>query len=352
MLKPERNVEIVMRATIAEVAQAAGLSIATVDRVLNNREGVKTRTRNLVLDAARRVGYLTDADRLAVQKKSQDVVKLQFILPIGTNQFIQTLHDHIMSLAKGREGIDVHVTSLDSINPEQLTTQIRNLPSDIQGLGIVAVDHPSVREAIRALSQRHVKVVTLVSDIHHVPRIAYVGIDNRAAGRLAGYLLRRFIGKSNSGKVALFTGSLSYRGHEEREMGFRNILSEASPSLHVIQLREIMDDEDRAYEEARGLLEAHPDVAGIYNVGAGTPGIAKALKERGLQHKTVLVGHEATASARELLLEGTLDAVIDQNPRVEAREALNILESAVRDQPLEVHPPRLQVIFKENIPEH
>ena len=91
------------------------------------------------------------------------------------------------------------------------------------------------------MAQRNVKVLTLVSDIHHVPRIAYVGIDNRAAGRLAGYLLRRFLGNNVFGKVALFTGSLSYRGHEEREMGFRNILSEESPSLAIVQVREIMD---------------------------------------------------------------------------------------------------------------
>lgn len=341
-----------MKTTIVEVAQAAGMSIATVDRVLNNRAGVRARTRNLVLAAARQVGYLTDEDHQAAQRKALEPVKLQFILPVGTNQFVQNLHDNIVTLAKVREGIEVQVTSLDSINPELLTAQIRNLAPDIQGLGIVALDHPSVREAIRALAPRDVKVVTLVSDIHHVSRIAYVGIDNRAAGRLAGYLVRRFLGPNDNSKVALFTGSLAYRGHEEREMGFRNILLEESPSLQIVQLREIMDDEDRAYDEARGLLEAHPDVSAIYNVGAGTPGIARALKERGMQHRIVFVGHEATLNARELLLDGTLDAVIDQNPRVEAREALNILESAVRDRPLEVHPPRLQVIFKENIPEH
>ncbi len=341
-----------MKVTIVEVAQAAGVSIATVDRVLNNRPGVKARTFNLVLEAARRIGYVTDSDHQTAQRKFFEPVKLKFILPVGTNQFSRTLHDNILSLAKGREGIDVQVTPLDSINPELLTREIRNLGPDIQGLGIVALDHPSVREAIRALAPRNIKVVTLVSDIHQVSRIAYVGIDNRAAGRLAGYLVRRFLGTNDNGKVALFTGSLAYRGHEEREMGFRNILSEESPSLQVIQLREIMDDEDRAYDEASSLLDAHPDVLAIYNVGAGTPGIAKALKERNLQHKIVLVGHEATPSARELLLDGTLDAVIDQNPRVEAREALNILESAVRNQQVEVHPPRLQVIFKENIPEH
>jgi LacI family transcriptional regulator len=341
-----------MRATIVELARAAGVSVATVDRVLNNRDGVKPRTRNLVMAAARRIGYIADGDDNATSKKAHELVKLQFILPVGTNEFMQTLHDHILSLANGREGIEVLITPLDSISPDQLTKQIRALPPEVQGLGLIAVDHPSVREAVRALAKRHVKIVTMVSDIHHVPRIAYVGIDNRAAGRLAGYLVRRFLGQRVAGKVALFTGSLSYRGHEEREMGFRNILSEEQPTPEIIQLREIMDDEARAYDEAKGLLETHPDVSAIYNVGAATPGIAKALKESGLQHKIVLVGHEATPNARELLLDGTLDAVIDQNPRVEAREALNILESAVRNMPLEVHPPRLQVIFKENIPEH
>lgn len=40
-----------------------------------------------------------------------------------------------------------------------------------------------------------------------------------------------------------------------------------------------------------------------------------------------------------------------QNPRVEAREALNILSQSVRGLDYEAHPPRLQIVFKENIPE-
>ena len=63
-----------------------------------------------------------------------------------------------------------------------------------QGVGVIALDHPTVREAIRSLSANDIKVVTIASDILHVPRVAYIGIDNRAAGRLAGYLLNRFMG--------------------------------------------------------------------------------------------------------------------------------------------------------------
>jgi len=193
--------------------------------------------------------------------------------------------------------------------------------------------------------------VTIASDILHVPRVAYIGIDNRAAGRLAGYLLNRFMGPERPGKVALFAGSLAYRGHEEREMGFRHILTEESPNLEIVEMREMLDDREKAYSEASALLERHPDLAAIYNVGAGNTGIARALKERGRAKEIIFLGHEVTDGTKELLLDGTLDAVIDQNPRVEAREALNILSHSVRGLSYELHQPRLQVIFRESIPE-
>ena len=134
-------------------------------------------------------------------------------------------------------------------------------------------------------------------------------------------------------------------------MGFRHILAEESPNLTIVELREMLDDREKAYQEAAALLDRHPDLAAIYNIGAGNAGIARALKERGRQHQVVFIGHEATEGTKALLLDGTLDAVIDQNPRVEAREALNLLTAAVRGMAMDPHPPRLQVVFKENIPE-
>ena len=168
---------------------------------------------------------------------------------------------------------------------------------------------------------------------------------------VAGHLLGRFMGPG-AGKVALFVGSLAYRGHEEREMGFRSILAESAPHLSVLELREIRDDTERAYREARALLERHDDVTGIYNIGAGNRGIARALEERGRGQTVVFIGHELTAHTRRFLLSGTMDAVIDQNPRVEARDAIERLVRAVRGEPEPALPPvRIQALFRENIPE-
>ena len=194
-------------------------------------------------------------------------------------------------------------------------------------------------------------MLTLASDIQNVPRLAYVGIDNRQAGRLAGHLMGRLLPAGQPAKAALFAGSLSYRGHEEREMGFRHILRDEYPHIQILELREIMDDRKRAEVETCALLDQHPDLAAIYNVGGGTSGIATALQDRGAARKIVLIGHEATEAMKRLLLDGTVDAVIDQNPRVEAREALNLLTAAVRGQPYTFVPLRLQLILKENLPD-
>jgi LacI family transcriptional regulator len=337
-----------------DVAREAGVSPATVDRVLNNRSGVRARTREIVVETARRLGYISPNPEEANGAQPPGVVeavRLNFALPAGTNTFMKLLRREIEVQALSRPNLEVHVESIEGFDPEGLARALLELRGKTQGVGVIALDHPIVREAIRSLAASDVKVVTIASDILHVPRVAYVGIDNRAAGRLAGYLVGRFMGAEPTGKAALFAGSRSYRGHEEREMGFRHILTEEFPKLQVVELREMLDDREKAYSEASALLDRYPDLAAIYNVGAGNPGIAKALKERGLEHSVVFVGHEATEGTRELLLDGTLDAVIDQNPRVEAREALNILTQSVRGLPFEHHPPRLQAIFKENIPE-
>ncbi|MET2831485.1 LacI family DNA-binding transcriptional regulator [Mesorhizobium shangrilense] len=341
-----------MRSTLTDIAREAGVSAATVDRVLNNRPGVRARTREIVLEMAQRLGYIAESSNAAPPRALPgEIIRLDFALPAGTNSFIKMLHRQIEAQAQLRPDLDVHITTIEGFNPDRLARLLQDLRGRTQGVGVIALDHPTVREAIRSLSADDIKVVTIASDILHVPRVAYIGIDNRAAGRLAGYLLNRFISADRPGKVALLAGSLSYRGHEEREMGFRHVLTEEAPNLQIVEMREMLDDREKAYSEASALLERHPDLAAIYNVGAGNTGIARALKERGRAQSTIFLGHEVTDGTKDLLLDGTLDAVIDQNPRVEAREALNILTHAVRGLPYELHQPRLQVIFKENIPE-
>ena len=339
-----------MRSTVSDIARTAGVSSATVDRVLNNREGVKERTREIVLEAARNLGYLPGSAQL--NPNTTDRIKLDFVLPAGTNTFIANLRDQIARQAALRPEIELTIHSVEGFNPDTLARTLEDLKGQAQGVGVIALDHPTVREAMRALAESGTHIVTIASDILHVPRVGYIGIDNRAAGRLGGYILGRFLGQQSKNKIALFAGSLSYRGHEEREMGFRRVIAEEFSHLNIVELNEIEDSREKAYSETIALLKRHSDLAGIYNLGAGNQGIGQALMDSGKSDSIIFIGHELTESTKRLLLNGTMDAVIDQNPRVEAREALATLMSSIKGEPFDQQPPRVQVIFRENIPEN
>ena len=335
-----------MKVKISHIAREAGVSTATVDRVINERNGVRSQTRNHVLNVAERLGY-----RLINHSESIVPVTLDFILPGGPNTYLNLLADAVEQQSDLPLAVRVRVHRIQGFNPTALSETLQTLRHESQGVGLVALDHPKVREAVRDLAAAGIPILTMVSDISNVPRIGYVGIDNRGAGRLAGHLLGRFI-RGKRHKIALFAGSLSYRGHEEREMGFRHILAEDFAALLIVQLRENLDDFERSYAEAKSLLDAHPDLAGIYNIGAGNRGIARALEESGRAGEVVFIGHELTEHTRRFLLSGVMDAVIDQSPRLEAREATHALAEAARGRTFDraALAIGMQVIFRENIP--
>ncbi|MEP6564065.1 MAG: LacI family DNA-binding transcriptional regulator, partial [Mesorhizobium sp.] len=108
-----------MRSTLTDIAREAGVSPATVDRVLNNRAGVRARTREVVLETAQRLGYIAENSNSPVPRGafSGDVIRLDFALPAGTNSFIKMLHRHIEAQAQARPDLDVHVSTIEGFNP-------------------------------------------------------------------------------------------------------------------------------------------------------------------------------------------------------------------------------------------
>jgi LacI family transcriptional regulator len=337
--------------TIIDIARESGVSPATVDRVLNERDGVRRATVDKVIAVAQRLNYPLPAQMMA--RPGLTHLNFDFILPSGPNTFMQTLsrlvteieHADSMFSARGR----LHL--VDRFNPEALSRRLLKIGDDTDGIAMVALEHPLVRETVNTLVARGVPVATILSDLSNSRRVGYVGLDNRAAGRTAGYLLGRFIGPQ-SGKVAMIAGSLSYRGHEEREMGFRHILGEAFPELRIVGLTEGRDDHARNYAATKELLAEHPDLRGIYNIGGGSRGTAEALLEFKRAPRVVFVGHELTEHTRRYLMLGAMDAVINQDPAHEVVSVMRLL-IAHRGQPgapVSVESTRIDVFVRENLP--
>jgi len=78
--------------------------------------------------------------------------------------------------------------------------------------------------------------VALVSDLNPHYRSAYVGIDNRAAGQVASFILGRCLEPISKPKVAVVVGNFSYHCHEDREIGFRSLLRQRFPEVEIVEV--------------------------------------------------------------------------------------------------------------------
>jgi LacI family transcriptional regulator len=338
--------------TLKDIAREAGVSLATVDRVLHERPGVRPGTIKRVKDTIERHEFrpLAAAADLARGRTRRFAV----VMTVGSNLFMQQILSHLSDDMKGwlsARRIVVEAIMTDVFNPDVLARTLDSLHGQFDGLAVVALDHPSVRAAIDDLIDSGTPVVTLVSDVPSSRRQHYVGIENIAAGRTAGTLMGRLIGPRN-GKVAIVAGSQGLRDHAERIFGFNQVLSSDFPQLEIMLPVEGRDDDSLSENLTARLLSAHPDMVGLYNVGAGTQGVAKAVTDSGRENETVFIGHDLTNFTRRLLLRGVMDALIVQDSGHEARSVVRVLLALVRQEPILVEQEkiRIDIIMRDNMP--
>ncbi|MBP2309569.1 substrate-binding domain-containing protein [Azospirillum melinis] len=342
--------------TLRDVAAAAGVSLATADRVVNGRPGVSAKTARKVHEAVQRLGFrpLAAAAELARARSW----RFAAILPGGGNRFMMDIADNIRAQAgwfRARR-IGVEIVEADVFDADTLAAQLAALPGRFDGVALVALDHPRIRAAIDDLVEGGMAVVTLVSDAPSSRRQHYVGIDNIAAGRTAGSLVGRFLGPPRNGEtggaVGIITGSGSLRDHAERRFGFGQVLAEEYPHLTCLMPAEGRDDPDRNRDLVRRMLADTPDLVAIYNTGEGSVGIGEALAEAGLVRKILCVGHELTPATRRMLLDGSFAALVAQDPGHEVRSMGRVLHALVTGQEIVAAQEhiRVQVILRDNLP--
>lgn len=319
--------------TIPAIAQAAGVSTATVDRVLNSRLPVREGTALRVIEAAERLGY--HAVHLLRQRMPErgGGHRLGFCLQKRASPFYQALAESLRAAVERQSGgrSSAMVEFVDDLDPMAIGEKLLQLGRRCHALGVVALDHPHVNTAVEKLHVEGHPVLALLTDLSTPLRLGCVSVDNRQRGRTAAWAVRRLSG--GQGVVGVFVGSHRYQGQELGEMAFRAALREQAPGLRVLDAQVNLEDEQMAFETTLGLLQRNPDLVGFYDAaGGGAVGIARALREEGRGRGIVLVCHELTPEHRLGLLDGTIDVVL-QTPLaalsdVAVRKLLQALESS------------------------
>lgn len=337
--------------TINDIARVASVSLATVDRVLNLRPGVRAATVTRVNAAIAELGYVRDAAAASLARGR--VYTFAFILPSSDNEFIAALEDQIAQLSHRlrHERTRVNAVRVAAFDPVALAEAIRQIDRDrVDGVAIFGPETPSVRDSVAHLKARGVSVVSLVADIPSSARDTYVGIDNVAAGRTAAQLMGRFLGTA-TGRVLVVTGSMLARDHLERRLGFDEVMARDFPALEVLASLEGRDDPQTIARLLPGALEGR-NVVGLYSSAAGNEGLLRHFGGAGAGAKPVIVAHELTPLSRAALADGLFDAVISQDAGHLVRSAVRIMRA--RSDGLPINPEqeriRIDVYLRENVP--
>jgi LacI family transcriptional regulator len=333
------------RVRIADVAREAKVSTATVDRVLNKRAGVRGATCERVLSAFEKLSAGGTAGAVEPAPLMMD-----FVLPSGAGPtFDENLRGAVEAEAAG-SGATLRWHRFERFNPAALADQIVEIARQgSDGLAIHALEHPLVREAVDRVTLEGTPVIAFLSDLVGSRRVAYVGADNRAAGRTTGYVLGRFSPKEK-GKVLVLAGSHLYRAHEEREKGFRGVCREYFPWLEVMDVVIGNDEAEDNYRKVRSMIDLHPDLVGMYNLGSGNRGVVRALKETGRDQDVVFIIHNLTSVSRTFLLDGTVDAVAHLNMDRTVQAATDLAMRVREDKPVRSTLLPFEILFRENVP--
>lgn len=194
------------------------------------------------------------------------------------------------------------------------------------GVILKAPDDPAVTDAVARLVDRDIPTVTLVTDLPASGRVAYVGMDNRAAGATAAYLLTA-VTSDQPGAVLVTTSRSVFRGEEEREMGFRAAMRTLAPGRRLHEITDTDGLDASLLAAVADALDRDPAIEAVYSIGGGNTATVAAFDRAGRAVRAFLA-HDLDDDNLALLRRGRLTAVLYHDLRVDLRQACRLLLQA------------------------
>jgi LacI family transcriptional regulator len=332
------------RITKKQIAEKTGLSISTVDRVLNNRGNVKPETYRRVVEAAKELQYVVNQSASLLSRGIQisiAVVLLEYPqffweqVEKGVYDAFSELRDYGLSgdVIRIQDEVEVAAATIEKI--------INSGKHD--GLALPAGNDAYVDVIDRSIDSGF-PIATLNIDSPTSKRLFYVGCNYHIAGRLAAELLCKLIG--GSGKVTLVTDSwTSFQSHQ-KITGFREVLTKYPL---VKMAGPLKMERGESAEALLALADELASVDGIYVSNAELETIAE-LKTRINPH-AVLIGHDMNPKIYSLLNTGEVTATICQDPVAQGYIAVKTLFNHLalnKEIDVRENITKLEVVVKEN----
>jgi LacI family transcriptional regulator len=318
------------RPTIRDLAQEAGVSVSTVNRVLAGDSTVRDHTVKQVKDTAERIGYYGVR---AIQAKiitRKPKLKFGFLLHQPSRKFYKMLGAALEFAARSHseQEIETEIFYADDLAPQVIAAKLVELGERCSAVGVVTAVHPLVTNAVNILQAKNVPVFALISQLSQADGVNYVGLDNWKLGRASAWAFHHIC--KSPGKIGVLVGNYRYRCQEMNEIGFRSYFREMAPEFTILEPLATFETNAVAEEMTENLINDHPDLIGLFIAGGGISGAMNALRTRDKSGKIMGLGFELTENTRAGLLDGTLTMVLGHPVERLAQEAIGGMLRAIK----------------------
>jgi LacI family transcriptional regulator len=333
------------RTRFIDIAKQAGVGIATVDRVLNERGGVSERTTKIVLDAAREL----QINRLLPQSNRRRLY-VEAIFCRNQSTHYSRLNDALQTVSDIVDfPISVYRTHFDVTETEKLVEHIDSTCEARDGFILFAYNTPYLAQNIRRLAKK-TTIVTISTDIPESHRHCYVGIDNHGAGLAAAKISAAICRKG--GKVLVLEPSEEAEAQSSRFLAFTQYFKALGKSADLIFFRDTdyIQDPLKAF---LGKLRAHNDIRALYGPFNNdfVEQIIKLGKTETVIGDVAKIVHDLSIHSAQNLQDSLIDIVVDSNPAQEVFQATVFIarehgfETAFTQRPV-----NFQLYTSENLP--
>lgn len=319
---------MVGRPTIRDLADAADVSVSTVNRVINQPDSVRRATRDRVLHAANDIGFYGLGSIENSILRSRETHTIGVLLQQGDRAFYRGLGAALSRAAQTYHAanIELKLEYLSDLSPENVAARIRALGSNAESIGVVAAEHPHVSEAIDTVLAKDVPVTALIGGLSAQGDVGFIGLDNWKVGRTAAWAFHKMC--REPGEIAILLGNPRYRNQELNETGFRSYMREHGSGFTLLEPRSTLESLAIAKELTLDILDSHPDLKGLFVSGGGVTGALAALRERPQGPDFVTVGYELFDATRNGLIDRTLTMAICHPLETFARQIVGQLVDA------------------------
>lgn len=313
-------------ATMKQIAEIAGVSRGTVDRVLNHRGSVRPDTEQRILKVAAALNYTPNQAARSLSFAKQQLKLGCILFNPEKIAFFQQVLDGVEQ--KRSELLQYSVTVVirfsDFEDPSSQDRLLDELVAEgVHGIALFGINLESTQRKIAELRTRGIPVITSNTDIPNSRRLAYVGCDYVKSGRVAGQLINLFL--KGQGKLAVAQGAHRVLCLEGRLQGVQNYLCHHAPNIRIVEIRQNNQDDFTMFTAVQEILQKHPDLDALLIDAASSYGACRAIELFASGQKPVVIAYDCIPKTREMLEKGIITATITQQPEIQGALPLELL---------------------------